>query len=173
MYSRWLGGWAVREAGTAGWTPQRSASSLSTASWTDPSWLRPLTSWVTRGSGSDRPQLSRTECESNREADGKTENHHGPWRAAGRRGKQFPRSAQSSALAVRFYAQTVAGDGTWVSLCEVSTLLCSCFLKSELHFHLHWLSRHALQPSAVPLLLRASDAVCSIRWGCRHFYEPE
>lgn len=64
LYSRWWGGWAVGEAGTAGWTPQRSASSPSTASWTDPSWLRPLASWVTRGSGSDRQQLSRTGCES-------------------------------------------------------------------------------------------------------------
>lgn len=63
MYSRWWGGWAVREAGTAGWTPRRSASSPSIASWTDPSWLRPLASWVTRGSVSDRPQLSRTGCE--------------------------------------------------------------------------------------------------------------
>lgn len=60
IYSRWLGGWAAEEAGTAGWKPRRSAFSPSTASWRDPSWLRPLASWVTRGSESDRLQLSRT-----------------------------------------------------------------------------------------------------------------
>lgn len=62
-YSRLWGGWAAEEAETAGWRPPGSASSPSTASWTDPSWLRPLASWMTLGSGSDTSQVGRSRCE--------------------------------------------------------------------------------------------------------------
>lgn len=62
-YSRLWGGWAAEEAETAGWRPPGSASSPSTASWTDPSWLRPLASWMTLGSGSDTSQVGRNRCE--------------------------------------------------------------------------------------------------------------
>lgn len=60
LYSRWWDGWAAEGAGKAGWTPRGSASSPSTASWTDPSWLRPLASWVTRSFGSERGVVEGT-----------------------------------------------------------------------------------------------------------------
>lgn len=143
MYSRWWGGWAAGEAGTVGWTPRRSASSPSTASWTDPSWLRPLASWVTRGSVSDRPQLSRTGCESHKPADGKVSNHLPPWKAGGRR-----RRAAVSWERVQFNfacALLRTNRGRWADLWGVSVRWVPETPFSNLKFDFHVFDSRAMR----------------------------
>lgn len=162
--SRLWGGWAAEEAGTVGWAPPGSVSSPSTASWTDPSWLRPPASWMTRGSGSDRLQVGRNRRERPPEPD---PSEHLPAEEGGQ-----PSPGSRAVVAVRFYAQTGTGTGTG----EVSA---RTSFGSE-----SWLTRvrlpcHALHPrpppcpaAARPAPLRGFKAEWKVRWSRRLFYEP-
>lgn len=113
-YSRLWGGWAAEEAETVGWTPPGSVSSPSTASWTDPSWLRPLASWMTRGSGSDRSRVGRIRCERSKP----DHSNHPPLEEGGQL------SPGSAAVAVRFHAHTGTSEvSAWTSLVSKSWLI--------------------------------------------------
>lgn len=177
LYSRWWDGWAAEGAGKAGWTPRGSASSPSTASWTDPSWLRPLASWVTRSFGSERGVVEGTRAGRHAKGRGSELGKHFHGRKQGRKqgikgrrkdekkeeGSGLLRAHLSVARAL-FGHRAGRSGGRWGhrTISQDFTSECSTLVPC------------ALRPGSLFLLLLLMlfewVVECGIRWGRRLFY---
>lgn len=170
-YSRLWGGWAAEEAETAGWRPPPPASSPSTASWTHPSWLRPLASWMTLGSGSDSSQVGRNGCE--RPPPSKKSGPVRPPPAGRRRAAVSRELSHCSGCAHTHRHQR----GERLNLFPFLTLVSESWLRRvgpwcrALHPRGPVLPVLHLRPLLLLLLGGGGfNADCNVRWSCRQLY---